>query len=98
MSEIVVAVVNRLIGESVRPTYMPRYLLPAGIPVSARVLVAIPALLSSTGTIERLVHRLHLHYLANPEPFAQFALLTDGVDADVQDLPEDGGCWPMPRA
>jgi len=90
VSEIVVAVVNRLIGESVRPTYMPRYLLPAGIPASARVLVAIPALLSSTGTIERLVHRLHLHYLANPEPCAQFALLTDGVDADVQDLPEDG--------
>ena len=94
VSEIVVAVVNRLIGESVRPTYMPRYLLPAGIPVSARVLVAIPALLSSPGTIERLVHRLHLHYLANPEPFAQLALLTDGVDADVQDLPEDGVLLP----
>ncbi len=89
VSEVVVAVVNRLIGESVRPAYMPRYLLPAGIPASARVLVAIPALLSSTGTIDRLVHRLHLHYLANPEPCAQFALLTDGADADVQELPDD---------
>ena len=90
VSEIVVAVVNRLIGESLKPTYMPRYLLPAGIPASARVLVAIPALLSSTGTIDRLVHRLQLHYLVNPEPCAQFALLTDGVDADTADLPEDG--------
>lgn len=90
VSEIVVAVVNRLIGESLKPSYMPRYLLPGGIPVSARVLVAIPALLGSTGTIDRLVHRLHLHYLANPEPCAQFALLTDGVDADAADLPGDG--------
>ncbi|HAU58328.1 MAG TPA: carbohydrate-binding protein, partial [Comamonadaceae bacterium] len=55
VSEIVVAVVNRLIGESLRPTYMPRYLLPTGIPASARVVVAIPALLGSTGTIDRLV-------------------------------------------
>ncbi len=89
VTEIVVAVVNRLIGESLRPTYMPRYSLSAGIPVSARVLVVIPALLSSTGSIDRLVHRLHLHYLANPEPCAQFALLTDGVDADAADLPGD---------
>ena len=90
VSEIVVALVNRLISESIQPTHMPRYLLPAGIPASARVLVAIPALLSSTGTIDRLVHRLHLHYLANPERCAQFALLTDGADADAADLPEDG--------
>ncbi|MBU1353875.1 MAG: carbohydrate-binding protein [Gammaproteobacteria bacterium] len=89
LSEIVVAVVNRLIGESVKPTYMPRYLLPSGIPPSARTLVAIPAMLSSTGTVTRLVHRLHLHYLANPEPHAQFALLTDGVDAHTADLPDD---------
>ncbi|MDP3226671.1 MAG: glucoamylase family protein [Acidovorax sp.] len=89
LSEIVVAVVNRLIGESVKPTYMPRYLLPAGIPHTARTLVAIPAMLSSTGTVTRLVHRLHLHYLANPEPQAQFALLTDGVDANTADLPDD---------
>ncbi|ART51648.1 carbohydrate-binding protein [Acidovorax carolinensis] len=90
VSEIVVALVNRLISESIQPAHMPRYLLPAGIPASARVLVAIPALLSSIGTIDRLVHRLHLHFLANPEPCAQFALLTDGADADAADLPEDG--------
>ncbi|MFN3437214.1 MAG: GH36-type glycosyl hydrolase domain-containing protein [Acidovorax sp.] len=89
LSEIVVAVVNRLIGESVKPTYMPRYLLPAGIPASARTVVVIPAMLSSQGAIARLVHRLHLHYLANPEPHAQFALLTDGVDAHTAELPED---------
>ncbi|MBY0408726.1 MAG: carbohydrate-binding protein, partial [Burkholderiaceae bacterium] len=88
-SEIVVAVVNRLVGESVKPAYMPRYLLPAGISPSARVLVVIPAMLGSMAGITRLVHRLHLHYLSNPEACAQFALLTDGVDAPVAQQPED---------
>ena len=89
VSEIVVAVVNRLVGESVKPTYMPRYLLPEGIPPTARALVVIPALLGSTGGIARLVHRLHLHYLANPEACAQFVLLTDGVDAPEAQQPDD---------
>ncbi len=88
-SEIVVAVVNRLVGESIRPSYMPRYLLPGGIPPTARVLVAVPAMLSSPGAIARLAHRLHLHYLANPEPCAQFALLSDDVDAESPTLPAD---------
>ena len=30
------------------------------------------------------MHRLQLHYLANPEPHAQFALLTDWADADTR--------------
>ena len=89
LSEIVVAVVNRLIGESIKPTYMPRYLLASGIPACARTMVVIPAMLSGKAAVAELVHRLHLHYLANPEPHAQFALLIDGVDADTADLPDD---------
>jgi cyclic beta-1,2-glucan synthetase len=88
-SETVVAVVNRLVSESVKPSHLPRYELAQGIPPEERVLVVMPALLSDASTIAQLVHRLHLHHLANPEAHAQFALLSDWPDADRPSLPTD---------
>jgi cyclic beta-1,2-glucan synthetase len=88
-SEAVVAVVNRLISESARPAVLPRLALAAGIPAEHRVMVVIPALLGDSGSTRELVHRLLLHHLANPEPNAQFALLTDHADADSARLPGD---------
>ena len=75
-SEAVVALINRLISESVRPRHLPRLALADGIPPEHRVLVVIPAMLTDAAAVAELVHRLQLHYLANPEPQAQFALLT----------------------
>ena len=88
-SEAAVAVINRLISESVRPRPLPRLALAAGIPPDCRVMVAIPALLGTPASIGVLVHRLELHYLANPEPCAQFALLSDWVDAAEARAPDD---------
>jgi cyclic beta-1,2-glucan synthetase len=90
-SETVVAVINRLISESVKPYHLPRLALMNGIPVEHCVMVAIPGMLTSTDTAHALVHRLHLHYLANPEPCAQFALLTDWSDAASATLDTDSG-------
>ena len=88
-SETVVAVVNRLISESVKPAHLPRFELAQGIPEAERVLVVVPALLSDGHTIAQLVHRLHLHHLANPERHAQFALLSDWADATQATAPAD---------
>jgi len=88
-SETVVAVVNRLISESVKPAHLPRFELAQGIPLAERVLVVVPALLSDGPTIAQLVHRLHLHHLANPERHAQFALLSDWPDATQASTPAD---------
>ncbi|MCB8747463.1 carbohydrate-binding protein [Rhodoferax sp. U2-2l] len=88
-SEAVVAMINRLISESARPQHLPRLALASGIPEAHRVLVVIPGMLGSARAATELAHRLHLHYLANPEPQAQFALLTDWPDADTQSLPDD---------
>jgi len=82
VSEAVLALMNRLISESTRPQHLPRLALLAGIPIEHRVLVVIPCLLTDPTTTQALVHRLHLHHLANPELHAQFALLTDTPDAD----------------
>ncbi len=88
-SEAVVAVINRLISESVPPDRLPRLALAQGIPPEHRVLVVIPCLLTSEASIDALVHRLRLHYLANPERQAQFALLSDWADADQAQMPTD---------
>ncbi len=88
-SETVVSVVNRLISESAKPVHLSRFLLADGIPPTARVMVVIPALLSHPRAITQGVHRLHLHYLANPENCAQFALLSDWTDADTAEQPGD---------
>lgn len=82
-SEAVVAVVNRLVSEWARPVRLPRLALVSGIPAEHRTLVVIPTLLSDPAAVQTLLHRLHLHYLANPEAHAQFALLSDFVDADT---------------
>jgi cyclic beta-1,2-glucan synthetase len=80
-SEAVVALLNRLISESVRPVHLPRFALDHGIPPTERVLVVIPAMLSDDATTHQLLHSLLLHHLASNEPHAQFALLTDWPDA-----------------
>nr|WP_295784022.1 glucoamylase family protein [Rhodoferax sp.] len=89
-SEAVVAVINRLISESARPHHLPRLALVDGIPAEHRVLVVIPGMLTSAASTHELVHHLELHYLANPENEAQFALLTDWADADSAQVASDG--------
>jgi len=88
-SEAVVAVLNRLICESIRPHHMPRLALADGIPTEHRVMVVIPCMLTDGTSTRELAHRLELHYLANPEAAAQFALLSDWADAGEPQLPTD---------
>ena len=88
-SEALVAVINRLISESARPKHLPRLAFASGIPAEHRVMVVIPAMLTSAESTRELVHRLQLHYLANPEAQAQFGLLTDWADADTEHTPAD---------
>ena len=88
-SEAVVAVINRLISESARPSHLPRLALMHGIPPEHRVMVVIPGMLTSPATAVELAHRLELHHLANPEQNTQFALLTDWADAPTRQLESD---------
>ena len=88
-SEAVVAVINRLITESSRPRHLARLAFANGIPPDHRVMVVIPGMLTGPQAARELVHRLQLHYLANPEQHAQFALLTDWSDAPSAHMPPD---------
>lgn len=88
-SEVAVAVVFRVVSESIRPCRLPRLALPHGIPAEHRVLVVMPVLLDSAATLDELALRLERHHLANPESHTQFALLSDFVDAAAAVLPTD---------
>jgi cyclic beta-1,2-glucan synthetase len=88
-SEVVVALLHRLVSESTTPRHLARLALPQGIGAAQRVMVVIPGMLSSPASIDELAHRLLLHHLANPEREAQFALLTDWRDADAPRADDD---------
>ncbi|MDM0090377.1 MULTISPECIES: glucoamylase family protein [unclassified Variovorax] len=89
LSEAVIALLHRIVAESVRVQALPRLDFATGIPAAHRVLVVIPTLLSSTEANAQLAQRLELHWLANREPYAQFALLTDWADAAQATRPGD---------
>ena len=89
VSEAVIAIVNRLISESVPPRRLPRLAFNDGIPAEHRVLVVIPSMFGSVQEVRALARKLEHHYLANAERHAQFALLSDYLDADVETSPED---------
>ncbi len=88
-SEAVIALLHRLVTESTRPHRLSRLAWADGIPAEHRVIVVVPALLTSERVALALVDALERHYLANPEAQAQFALLSDLADADAAQMPKD---------
>ena len=89
-SEAVSAVIARVIAESTRVKSLPRLDFADGIQKEHRVLVVVPCMLSTVENNNALTERLRLHWLANLEDNAQFALLSDWADAAQASLPADG--------
>jgi cyclic beta-1,2-glucan synthetase len=89
LSEAVIALIHCVVAESTRVQTLPRLDFAAGIPAAHRVLVAMPTMLTSSAGNARLAQRLELHWLANREAHAQFALLTDFADAAEAVQPGD---------
>ncbi len=80
-SEAAGSLVHRLLAESLKIHALSRLAFPDGIAREHRTLVVMPSMLGSASSISALAGRLELHYLANREDHAQFALLTDWPDA-----------------
>ncbi|MDP2262895.1 MAG: carbohydrate-binding protein [Hydrogenophaga sp.] len=74
-SQVAAAVVDAVARETAAAPVLPRLALADGIPPEARVLVVVPAAGDDAQALGQAIHRLHLQYLANREPAAQFALL-----------------------
>ncbi len=89
ISEAVAAFVNRLIAETLKVNALARLDFSNGIPAEHRVLVVIPTLLSSVASNQELAENLEKYWLASREDQAQFALLTDWLDAPSASKPGD---------
>ena len=88
-SEVVAAVIHRVVAEFAKIRPMLRLDFAHGIPPEHRVLVVMPCMLTSTASTTLLAKRLCLHWLASLEVNAQFALLSDWGDADQASTPQD---------
>ena len=76
-----VAFVNRGVNVGFAATLLPALDLIDGVPANLRTLVAVPTLLTTPDSIEELIERLEIHYLASPEGDLHFALVSDWTDA-----------------
>ena len=88
-SSVAVAVVNRLVAALLPPRTLPKLNFKLGLPPEARTLVVIPTLLGRPEDVAAMLGQIELHYLSNPDPQLQFALLTDDTDAKVLPKPSD---------
>lgn len=88
-SQFAVTIVNWLTTLLVTPHPLPRIDFSSGIAASARTLVVVPTMLTSTRNIEELVEALEVRFLANRDVRLHFGLLTDFPDASAQTLATD---------
>lgn len=72
-------------------TRLPKLDFSKGIPQGLDTLVVVPALLSRERDVHALLRQLELHFLSNPDPRLQFALLTDTSDTTTAPDPLSPG-------
>jgi cyclic beta-1,2-glucan synthetase len=88
-TELAMTLINALVTPVMPPSLLAKLALLEGIPEEFRTLVAVPALLDGDGTVHELLAHLELRALANPDEHLLFALLTDFLDHDAPDHPDD---------
>ena len=88
-SEVGMTLVNRLVPVVLPPTLLPKLELADGVPEAFKTMIVVPTLLTSHAEVEEQLERLEVHYLANPEGFLHFALISDWRDASSETMPDD---------
>lgn len=88
-SELGIALINWLATVVVAPKPLPRLDFAHGIPAASRTLVVVPCMFGDIASVDALVEGLEVRFLANRDAHLHFALLSDDLDADQQELPGD---------
>lgn len=88
-SQLAVSLVNWICTLLIPSKPLPKLDYSDGIPKTEKTLVIVPTMISSLSNIEDLVESLEVRFLANRDDNLHFALLTDFLDADSQNLPQD---------
>ncbi len=97
-SEIAVAVLNRDVTDLIGPRRLPKLALDDGIPEELATMVVVPTLLVSEDEARQQVEQLEVRYLANPDGYVFFALLTDWTDAPEESRADDARLLEAARA
>ena len=87
-SAVAMAVVQSAFAWLLPPATLPKLDFTKGLSGDTRTLVVIPTLLGRADDVTGMLRDIELHYLSNPDPQLQFALLTDDVDAKA---PKEAG-------
>jgi len=80
-SNVSVAFLHFAFARLLPPRTLPKLDYRLGLPGEMATLVAMPTLLGRAVDVVGMIRQVELHYLSNPDPRLQFALLTDDVDA-----------------
>ncbi len=89
-SDLIASVLNWDLTHIFPPRLLPKIdLARKGIPPDACTMVVVPVILSDEATVETLIDKLEISYLANRDEHLFFALLGDFADASSEQLPED---------
>jgi cyclic beta-1,2-glucan synthetase len=84
-----IMLVNRAVTHRFGPAVLPGLEFHDGVSSEFRTIVATPALLTSSATVDELIEQLEVHYLASPDGDIRFALLSDWVDAANENVAGD---------
>ncbi|GBR46451.1 cyclic beta 1-2 glucan synthetase [Acetobacter pomorum DSM 11825] len=95
VSETAIACINWVTLRATKATILPGLELLGDIPVKLRTMVVIPALLTNKNTVNELLSRLEIHYLATHDSSVYFALLTDWRDYAEPTAPEDDALFQL---
>jgi cyclic beta-1,2-glucan synthetase len=97
-ADIAIALSQRVVAWAIPPRRLPRLDFSDRIPDDARTMVVVPTLLSSTDAVAALLEHVEVLALGNLDPRVHFAILSDFVDADAADLPDDAEIVAAARA
>ncbi|HET8941006.1 MAG TPA: glucoamylase family protein [Rudaea sp.] len=89
VSQLAVALINRITTLFLTPNALPGMDFSGGIPDDFRTLVVVPTMFGDIADVDALVESLEVRFLANRDASLRYALLTDFTDAHAQTLPAD---------
>lgn len=77
ISEAVIKIMQYILSKVVKPKMIPKMDFSKGIPVEASTMVIVPTILKNKETVQELLEKLEVYYLANQSENLFFTLLGD---------------------
>jgi cyclic beta-1,2-glucan synthetase len=88
-ADVAIAIAQRVVAWAIPPRRLPRLDFSDRIPDDARTMVVVPTLLTSIASVTALLAHIEVLALGNFDAHIHFAILSDFVDADSEELSGD---------